>query len=326
MFHRFRKPVLALTSALIALSGIAVSAAGGEPPVTATCFAADGKRAVTASQAGVVVRKWPGLQVERSLATKLSQVGDLAFSPDGKELAVAGGEPQADGTVEVFAWPAGKLLYRVRAGDDVLYRIAWRNDSTAWAAAGLDRTVELHEAETGKPLWQLTGHSRGVTAVAFLEDGRLLVSAGLDQSLRVWDSRTGELIRTLDSHTRPVNGIAVRPGGEKDALPMLASVGQDRSVRLWQPTIGRMVRFARLKSASPLAVGWSVDGRRVLVTATDGRLRIINPETARVEHELAGIDGWAYSLAVHPNGREVLVAGAQGQMQRVELPAGRDGR
>ena len=150
------------------------------------------------------------------------------------------------------------------------------------------------------------------------------MSAGLDQSVRVWDVSTGRIIRTLDNHTRPVNDIALRPGGDPDALPMLVSVGEDRSVRLWQPTIGRMVRFARLKSAVPLAVVWSIDGGRIIVSCTDGAVRIINPDTTAHEQTLPAIEGWAYSLAIHPGGREIVVAGQHGAIKRIELPGASD--
>jgi WD40 repeat protein len=111
----------------------------------------------------------------------------------------------------------------------------------------------------------------------------------------------------------------VRPSKDKDAPPMVVTVSEDRSVRLWQPTIGRMVRFVRLNKAVPLAVRWTPDGTRIVISCSDGHVRVIDPDTAAVVQDLPAITGWAYSLDVHPNGREAVVGGADGAVRRVPL-------
>ena len=99
---------------------------------------------------------------------------------------------------------------------------------------------------------------------------------------------------------------------------MVASVGADRTVRLWQPEIGRLVRFARLES-NPLAVAWNADGSLLAVAAADGKVRVFDPATAEPLRELDALDGWAYTLAAAPDGMQMLVAGEDGQVRRVEL-------
>lgn len=107
----------------------------------------------------------------------------------------------------------------------------------------------------------------------------------------------------------------MRPG---EGLPMVASISEDRTVRLWQPTIGRMVRFARLESA-PLAVTWIPDGSRLVVACEDGKVRIIDPDTVTVERVIPAISGWAYTLAVHPDGTRAIVGGRGGQMKQISI-------
>jgi hypothetical protein len=79
-----------------------------------------------------------------------------------------------------------------------------------------------------------------------------------------------------------------------------------------------MVRFARLPE-EPLDLAWTPDGGRLLAACRDGRLRIIDPETAEIAADLPAIEGWAYSLACAPDGMTVLVAGEGGQFRRVVL-------
>jgi WD40 repeat protein len=72
-----------------------------------------------------------------------------AFSPDGKVLAVALGDPSG------------------------------REHEPG--------VVVLWDTVTGKERERLTGHADEVLAVAFAEDGRTLLTVGRDQTLRRWD-------------------------------------------------------------------------------------------------------------------------------------------
>src|SRR5262245_55211599 len=90
------------------------STAFAAPPVTAVAFTPDGRSVVVGSQAGLEVRTWPELERVRTLATELAHVHDLAFAPDGKSLAAAGGAPAQSGVVELFRWPDGGLLHRMK--------------------------------------------------------------------------------------------------------------------------------------------------------------------------------------------------------------------
>ena len=289
------------------------------PPVTALAFAPGGESIVVGSQAGVEIRDWPGRRTQSVLETRLSGIHDLSFSPDGTRLVVAGGTPAEDGTLEIFSWPERELTQSVRLHDDVIYAVAWRSDSGVLATAGLDGSVALYDPGEQRTLRTFTGHSRGVLAIEFLSDEHL-VSAGIDQTLRVWNPATGELLRTLDNHTRPVADLALRPQQGDDALPMLASVSADRTVRLWQPTIGRLVRFARLERTVPLAVEWTDGGRRLAIACSDGHVRVIDPDTVELVQDLTAIEGWAYSLAVHPSRAELAVGGRGGALAAA-LPA-----
>lgn len=283
------------------------------PPVTSLAFAPDGRSLVACSQAGVHVYGWPGLGLQERITAMAPNLHDLAFSADGDRLAVGGGNPSRDGAVEIFSWPERKSLRTIKAHEDSVKTGVWRDHGTL-ASASLDNSIALWSVESGSLIRRFTGHSRGVTALCFLKDKKTLVSAGIDQSLRVWDVDSGELIRSLHQHTKPVHALALRPA--EGGLPMVASAAGDRSVRFWQPTIGRMIRYARLE-AEPLDIAWLNDGSRIVVACRDGHVRVVDPDTVEVTQDLPAIDGWAYSLAVHPTDGSVVVGGVNGQVRRV---------
>lgn len=284
-------------------------------PITCLTFTPDGQSVVTGSQSGLSVHNWPDLTQQKTIDTTLVNVHDLAFSPDGKSLAVAGGTPSEAGLVEVFTWPSGKSSFVLSGHKDSVMSVVWI-DNTTLASSSLDHEIIVWNIETKQPTQRITGHSRGVASLCYLAEAKLLVSAGLDQNLRVWQLPSGEPVRTLNNHTREVHQLALRPGVE--GLPMIASVSNDRTVRLWQPTIGRMVRFAKLDSI-PLAVAWLPSGSHFAVTCEDGHVRLIDPHTLEIRQDTPAVKGWAYSLAIHPTEATLLIGGQHGQLKRIVL-------
>ena len=288
-------------------------AVADEPPITGIAFAPDGQSVVACSQIGLQVYDWPSLKPLKTIACSASNLHAIVFSPDGKRLAVGGGEPSESGTVEVFLWPKGKLLATFACHSDSIRSLAWLDDSRL-VTSSVDRDINILDLAKKTTTRSFAGHSRSVDAVCMLKDGKTLVSGGADQSVRVWDVESGKLIRSLRQHTQTVNALALRPASH--GLPMVASCSADRTIRFWQPTIGRMVRYIRLKS-EPLAIAWDRKGSHIVASCLDGRVRIVNADTLDVVQTLPAIKGWAYSIAIHPTEDNVLVGGSSGQIHKL---------
>lgn len=290
-------------------------AVANEPPITDLAFTPEAKHVVAVSQSGIHLYAWPELDHKRTIRTSTSNLHSIAFSPNGKYLAVGGGAPSENGVVEVFSWPKGEPITRFDSHNDSVRSVIWQ-DNDRLLTASIDREIKLwHLEKETNSILTLKGHSRSVDAICLIGNGQTLVSTGADHSLRVWDMESGTLIRTMNQHTKPVNALELRP--VRDGLPMVASAARDRTIRFWQPTIGRMVRYIRLDS-EPLNIAWTNDGDRVLATCVDGRVRIIDPVEVTVTQDLPAIKGWAYALAMHPHDRSAAIGGINGQIWRIE--------
>lgn len=301
---------------ILSLLIIAGRAAAEEPPTTAIVFAPQGKSLVATSQLGWREYSWPELKLQRTKKTTAANLHCLAFSADGKRLAVGGGHPAEEGIVEVFSWPAGESLATFNDHADSVRDVVWKSGAQLLTAS-IDHDIRLWDVTERRASRTFQGHSRSVSSLCLLNDGKILVSAGDDQSVRVWDAETGKVIRTLSQHTKPIHAMAVRPATE--GLPMIATAAGDRTVRLWQPTIGRMVRYARLAS-EPLDIVWTNDGTAIIAACIDGRIRVVNADEVKVTQTLPAIEGWAYTVAVPPGDeRSVVVGGSNGALRRVEL-------
>jgi WD40 repeat protein len=110
-------------------------------------------------------------------------VSALAFSPDGKQLALAG----ADGVIHLLQVADAKPLRSLTGHASSVTGLAYHPSGTLLVSASKDRTVRLWNPATGQALKSLEGHTAWVQGVALLEQGTRLASVGADQTVRLWD-------------------------------------------------------------------------------------------------------------------------------------------
>ncbi len=115
-----------------------------------------------------------------------SAIYALAFSPDGKLLASAGGDRK------IVVWDVSQtanvkaiqtLYGHVRAIDSV----AFSSDGKLLASSGEDKSVILWDVASGSLVGRpLAGHAEAVGSVAFSPDGQTLASGSLDGTVSLW--------------------------------------------------------------------------------------------------------------------------------------------
>ncbi len=324
-----------LLACVTLLEATIITIEAAEPPITALTFTLDGSHLLVGSQSGLRCYQWPDLTTARNVATNVDNIQHLAFAPNGRYLAVSGGQPAESGRCQIIAWPEGQPTCTLDDHHDLVTSTAWSSASDRVATASMDGTVmvttlasragrsdagvtpESGFADT-RQKQRLTGHSKGVLATAFLDHPPLLLTAGIDRSIRIWQIDSAQpLVRTLQNHTEAIHALAGRANND-GALPVCLSIGADRTVRLWQPTIGRMMRFTRFEAAIPLSAQWHPDGSWIAVGCSDGHVRVIDPQTTELIADRPAQSGWCYALAVHPATGEIAVGGPDG-VTRVSL-------
>jgi WD40 repeat protein len=219
----------------------------------------------------------------------------LAFSPDGKWLAIATGPSPADKDCkndcpafgEITLWETGdwNLIRRLRASSAATGTIAFSPDGQLIAGGsslrggGRGASVEeeskfevfLWDAQSGDLKQKLPGHIKPITSLAFSPDSRLLASASTDQNLKIWDCRTYEL--------------------KKTASELMLSVEEIQ-------TIADATRAKSGKNPAPpvswlRAISFSRDGEQIIGGSSDSIIRFYDSESAKLVGVLKP-PGWPF--------------------------------
>lgn len=205
---------------------------------------------------------------EVALLTASSDVVfDIAFRPDGQEIAIA----LADGTIGIFEVSTGQLKLSIENHGDWVTAIAWSRDGQRLASASRDKTAKVFDANSGGLLATFSAHSQPVHDVAISADGKQVFSAGADNRVRVWNSEDGKQIAEVAKY-----------GGEAFKLlvaeDQLFSTSADRIVRQHQVEDRQEVHQFSGHTDWPISLAASVEAKRLCAGCFDGRIGVWNLE------------------------------------------------
>jgi WD40 repeat protein/serine/threonine protein kinase len=250
--------------------------------VQAIAFSPDGTQLVSAS--GNQVWLW---QVETgALVRQFSHPGfvmDLAFSPAGERLAIAGNE----GTVSVHALNNPDAPPRQLAHPSSVHTLAFSPTGDRLLTGSQDRRARLWAIDQEAVVHQLE-HDRGVVAVDVSPDGTHLATATgsplpflQTHNVHLWDAETGQS-RFQSSHGAGITDLTFSADGER-----LASSSFDRTATVWDVANGRAIAQMTHQDAV-VSVAFHPQGRSLLTASLDKTAQVWemvgNPVLLTLEH------------------------------------------
>ena len=234
--------------------------------------------------------------IDETLVPGVGNWSALAFSPDGKRLAMAGfGEGP---TVQLWDIEKQKLLDgKADLGENsqelkAVACLAFSPDGNLVATAWREGGIRLFDGGTGKFVslldQGLTTETRGLGAggIAFSPDSKTLASACGDGTLILWDLRDGKKARTLKCHNGRVDAVAFSKDGQLIATGGNTVPGGQTltknpyEVALWDAKTGEAKRTFRGLTEWIHVVAFSSDSKTLVVCGGAGSDRGKGVETS----------------------------------------------
>jgi WD40 repeat protein len=172
------------------------------------------------------------------IKTKFDSICSLAFSPDGKTIAVSGGiedwkpPPNEDQLyrpemVKLWDVETGREL-RVLTGFKGWVRLSFAANVKVLLTAN-NKRIQLWSVETGKEIAGLEANDDWIECVAISPDGNLLAAGHrFTDTVELWDMMTHKEICRFPGHRGWVHFLAFLHDGKT-----LVSSGADNTVKFW---------------------------------------------------------------------------------------------
>jgi WD40 repeat protein len=224
-------------------------------------------------------------QLQRSLdEEKHTYIAAIAFSPDGKTVAISTSKHHEDPLkfvteVRVLDAQTWALKHKVDVAGFAT-ALVFSPDGTTLALGGRSR---LAENGSFVKLWDVRqektiggteerkepplplGAGGRITCLAFSRDGKLLAAGDENGKLRLFDGPTGKAIWERDGHVAGVSGVGIAADGQT-----LVSSSTDKTVQLWDAKTGKRLRMLAESKGPVTALAFSPDGRFLAIAATVG--------------------------------------------------------
>jgi WD40 repeat protein/tRNA A-37 threonylcarbamoyl transferase component Bud32 len=238
------------------------------------------------------------------------RVVDLAFSPDGQSLVMAG----FDSNIHVWRLRPAALAGHHKE----TWSLAFSPDGKTLASSSDDGTIKLWDMAGGRQRRVLKGHESLVTDVVYSRDGALFASAGWDKTIRLWDAATGEPLATLRGHTDHVRCLAFSPDGTS-----IVSAGDDHAIHIWNVTHGSEPVAPLLGHTGKVySLVFSADGKTLFSGALDETIRQWDWPTG-VARAVWAADDQVYSLALAPDGQTLAAGYEKGGLTLWNIASGK---
>jgi WD40 repeat protein/uncharacterized caspase-like protein len=249
----------------------------------------------------------------------------VAFSPDGKKLAVGGRHG-------FLLWDAatGNKIGEIEIDTDAanwsqIENLAFSPDGTTLASVEMgDGTLTLWNIAARRPALTIKAGTE-THGLAFSPDGETVFSGQLDGSVKAWNAESGKLIRSFDGRADKVLSVAFAPDSatvaaaserfrERDVNTGLPQYAE--SLTVWDMSTGHP-RFTVEQTSNAANGGetfvqgvtlviFAPDGGELIWGAKNNGFKSINAASGATLRTFRGSPDVITSLAISPDGKQLL--------------------
>lgn len=284
-------------------------------PVTALAFRPDGAELAVGGYHEIMLWDPSTGTLARRIKDLPERIHGLAYAPDGRFLACAGGAPGKSGELTIVDAVEGKVERVLGTFGDLLLTLSFSPDGRRLAAGGTDNAIRVYDWASGREELLIQQHADWVTALAFNPDGTLLASASRDRTARVYNALDGALETTFTDHNAPVSAIAFGSDGKQ-----VFSGGRDHRIYAWNSIDGKKIAEVARAGAEIMRIVATKDG--IISCAADREVRFHAAQDRKLIRQFSGHADWVYALALHEQSQRLASAGHDGEVRVWQLEDG----
>ena len=246
----------------------------------------------------------------QTFADKFDIIEQLAVSPDGSTLAVAG----RDHKVVVLDIATGQQRWTSEHHQQDLYGLTFSRDGSKLVSVSNDKSAVMLDAATGRRL-QTFICGEAVRGVEFDPSGRPEMMTVDEQGVTWWNTTSGGKIREMplrELSSAQIAKVGFNPNGRQ------AMVVGDGAF-LWDAASAR--RLPGL-SGNGLTFAFDLSGKRVFLGDRDGVL-ICDAATGRKLGGMSGYSGYVSRLKLSRDGKRLLGSSPGGPIMLWDVATGR---
>ncbi len=291
-------------------------------PITSLEFSPDGSEIAASGYHEINLWKTADGTLARRLRGLPERIYDVAYSPDGRLMATAAGDPGQFGSVKLWlADPAGggKSVRDLLETSDCVFAVSFSPDGKLIAAAGADRALRVWEVESGKLVATIEDHADWILDVAFSPDGTRIATASRDKTCKVFDFAKKESLVTLPNHGDTVYCVLFGPDGKN-----VFSGGGDNRIRVWTiDNEAKQVREIGGFGGAVFQMRLTPDKKKLVACSMDKSVRVLDAASFAVSKTLEGHGDWVYSVAIAPDGKTIASGSWDGEVRLWNLEDGK---
>jgi hypothetical protein len=295
--------------------------------ISALAYSPDGEMFAISGYHETLLYKSDGSELIARLIGDSPRVESVAFSRDGKWLAVSGGSPSLMGEVQIWDVEKRALVRSIPVASDSVYGVSFSPEGDRIACGGADKTVRLFNVADGKELFKFDNHSDWVFGTTFSVDGKRVLSGSRDRAMKLINASNAQLIDDINKHLENIISISRHP--KEDVVAYGGELGFVRTYKM-QENQGRtaanndvnLVREYERQPSTVHAVCYSPDGAFLAVGGAMDEVRIYKTSDGARAGTAKGFSGAIFSMAAHPTQPLLAAGGFDGKIHIFTLPTG----
>ncbi|MCS7468726.1 protein kinase [Stieleria sp. ICT_E10.1] len=252
-------------------------------------------------------------------------IWSMAFSPDGKRLATAGGYTGKDGMVRLWDSDTGNDLLTLEGHRVTVRSVTWSIDGRWIASSGGEHRRRPDEDAVRPGEWRLWNAETGaerlvvsdidgvVNSIAISPDGKHIATGG--GQVQLWNAETGREIFARAHRVRLTGenssvAVAFRPDGAQ-----LVSASHHGGLQIWDTLRGKSVAVLNGHDRPATSVLFGPSGQRLFSSSRDRTVRVWDGTTGTQLLMLTGHQDEIQSLAFSTDGT-LLSSSKDGTVRR----------